>query len=99
MGIQRSFPFSPGAVPAWPVIAKKLQHVGESHVIRMIDGLPAFPDEVPTDDWQELRISLNGGMVTLKRTSSGELQCVTWGTDDPALLASWEKLCACLAEC
>ncbi|QEL19662.1 hypothetical protein PX52LOC_06739 [Limnoglobus roseus] len=62
----------------------------------MIDGLPAFPDEVPADDWQELRLSLTGGMITIRRTGA-DFRCVTWGTSDDGLRHSWDKLCLALA--
>lgn len=93
MGIERSFTFPGGSGPTWPQIAAKLGQLGETPVLRMIDGLPAFPDEIPEESWQELRIGLSGGMVTVRRSGPGSLTCVTWGTADPALNASWERCC------
>ena len=35
-------------------------------------------------------------MVTLRRTGP-DLRCVTWGAQDPALQASWDKFCWAVA--
>lgn len=101
MGVEREIRF-PAGVPGWAAVTARLNEVGESPVVRMIDGLPAFPDEVPQDNWQELRIGLTGGMVTLHRAESG-IRIVTWGTDDPALarardLVSWAVAAAGFGE-
>jgi hypothetical protein len=89
MGLERAIP---ATTPFdWPRLVARLGALGESPILRMIDGLPAFPDEVPPDEWRELRIGLTGGMVTLRRTSDG-YACVTWGTADPALEASTDRL-------
>ena len=69
---------------------------GEAPAVRMIDGQPAFPDEVPEPGWRELRVGLAGGMVTLRRTGS-EVRVVTWGTADPVLTRSWDRLCWAVA--
>lgn len=97
MGIQRTIRFPGHAVPEWPSVTAKLVEAGESPVLRMIDGMPAFPDETPPSDWRELRIGLSGGMVTVKRTSDAEIACVTWGTGEPNLVASWNRLCEAFA--
>lgn len=89
MGLERTIPATKPL--AWPMLVQRLTAIGESPVLRMIDGLPAFPDEIPSDDWKELRIGMAGGMVTLRRTTDG-YSCVTWGTADPRLQASTEQL-------
>jgi hypothetical protein len=95
MGLERTIP---ATTPLdWPLLAARLNALGEAPVLRMIDGLPAFPDEFPPDDWRELRIGLAGGMVTLRRTSDG-YSCVTWGTADPALQASTDRLVRAIGE-
>lgn len=71
----------------WPTVAARLAVAGHPAVVRMIDGLPAFPDEVPEANWQELRLGLPGGMVTVRRIPGG-VRLVTWGTDDPALISA-----------
>jgi hypothetical protein len=85
MGVQSSFRFP--AVPSWDAIRTKIAESGDPPVVRMIDGLPAFPDEVPPDGWGEVRIGLAGTMITLRRTGDG-IDVVTWGTADPALDAA-----------
>jgi hypothetical protein len=95
VGIERVVRFR-GTVPEWPAVAAKLGEVGEAPAVRMIDGLPAFPDEVPAPGWQELRVGLAGGMVTLRR-AGGEVRVVTWGVADPGLTRSWDRLCWAVA--
>ena len=89
MGTERVVRFRPGTSPGWPEIAAKLAESGETPVLRMIDGLPAFPDEVPDPAWRELRVGLTGGMVTLRRDVDA-VRCVVWGGDDPAMRAALE---------
>ena len=86
MGVERAVTFA-GPPPGWPDVAARLSAAGCPAAVRMIDGLPAFPDEVPADDWRELRLALPGGMVTVRRTADG-VRLVTWGTDDPGLAAA-----------
>ena len=88
MGVQRVVTFSAGE-PTWQAVAAKLAEAGESPPIRMIDGLPAFPDEQPEDGWRELRLGFAAGMVTVARGPGG-WRFTVWGTDDPALLRAQE---------
>jgi hypothetical protein len=88
MGVQRVVAFAAGE-PTWPAVSAKLAAAGESPQVRMIDGLPAFPDEQPEDGWRELRLGFAAGMVTIAR-GGGEWRFTVWGTDDPALLAALE---------
>lgn len=92
MGAQRTIRFPAGRSPDWPAVAARLAEIGKPAVLRMIDDLPAFPDEVPDSEWRELRIGLPGGMVTLRRTPDG-FAVVTWGDRDLALSESWDDLC------
>ena len=78
-------------MPSWERMVSVLRDSGESPIIRMIDGLPAFPDEIPTESWKELRLGLTGGMVTVRR-SAVEMTCVCWGTDDEGLKQSFENV-------
>ena len=91
MGVQLSVTF-PAGEPTWPAVAAKLAEAGVAPVVRMIDGLPAFPDEQPEEGWRELRLGFPAGMVTLARDPAG-WRCVVWGTDDPALHRA-QSLCA-----
>lgn len=96
MGIERTI-HAPNAPLEWPKLAARLRELGGTPILRMIDGLPAFPDEVPADDWRELRLGLAGGMVTVRRTSDG-YSCVTWGTADAALQQSSDALVRAIGE-
>ena len=87
MGLDVTIRFPAGGVPAWGAVKQQLARVGEAAAIRMIDGLPAFPDESPEGEWRELRLSLSAGMVTLRR-SGDSLSCVVWGNADADLLAA-----------
>jgi len=95
MGVQTSYRFPTGPVPGWEAIRAAIAGSRDSPVVRMIDGLPAFPGESPPDDWKEVRIGLGGAMVTLRRTAAG-IDVVTWGTADPALASATERVAAAL---
>jgi hypothetical protein len=97
MGMDRTIRFPTAPIPAWDAIRANLVRVGEGAQLRMIDGLPAFPDEVPEPGWRELRVGLAAGMATV-RSGPGVLTCVVWGNADPELRSGWDKLCwACAA--
>jgi hypothetical protein len=63
----------------------------------MIDNLPAFPDEEPEPGWRELRVSLGGGMLTLRR-EPGRWSVVVWGNADEALRRDQDLLARVCAE-
>jgi hypothetical protein len=90
MGLSRTIPL-PSSQPTWQAVVDRLNTLGETPVVRMIDGLPAFPDETPPDDWRELRVTLSGGMITVKRDATS-WTLVTWGTADAALSAAEARL-------
>ena len=96
MGMDQTVTF-PGAAPEWPAVATRLAGRGFSVQVRMIDGLPAFPDEEPPADWRELRIGTDAGMVTLRRTPEG-VACVTWGSADDGLRRLWDAVAWALAD-
>src|SRR5580692_6736515 len=91
MGLDCTVRFSAGVVPAWEAIKGQLARVGELAPLRMIDGLPAFPDESPEPNWRELRIGFPAGMVTLRRNAD-TLACVIWSNADAALLAARDRV-------
>jgi hypothetical protein len=94
MGFQRTIE---SAVPiTWPAVKNTLLRLGEQPVLRMIDGLPAFPEEIPADDWKELRIGLSGEMVTLRRSARG-YECVSWGSPTGVLKRSLDAVCVAVA--
>ncbi|MFO0801343.1 MAG: hypothetical protein U0804_28085 [Gemmataceae bacterium] len=97
MGLQRSVRYTPGTAPGWDAVLGHLGRVGVPAAVKMIDGLPAFPDEVPEPGWKELRVGTPGGMVTL-RSAPDAVTCVVWGNADARLRADWDALCwACAA--
>ena len=97
MGQDRTVRFRAGHVPAWDAIKQRLFRVGEPGTLRMIDGLPAFPDETPEPGWNEVRVAAGGPKLTVRR-GSDSLACVVWGNADAALLASWNNFVwACAA--
>lgn len=83
----------PTPMPDWRTIASRLSFAAP---LRMIDGLPAFPDEEPPADWQELRVMLPAGMVTLRRVADG-VQLVTWENVGAELLAQRDELAAAMS--
>lgn len=96
MGQDRTIRF-PTSPPTWEAIQGQLARIGEPAPLRMIDGLPAFPDETPEPGWRELRVGTTAGMVTIRR-GTDSLTCVIWGTADPALTAAWHAVIwACAA--
>jgi hypothetical protein len=97
MGLDRAIRFPTCETPSWDAIRAQLARVGEAAALRMIDGMPAFPDETPDPNWKELRIGTASGMVTVRR-APGVLTCVVWGNADAALNAAWSKVVwACAA--
>jgi hypothetical protein len=96
MGVERVVTF-PGAEPAWPAVRDRIAAAGGSVQMRMIDNLPAFPDEEPEDGWRELRLSLGGGMLTVRR-EPGRLRVVVWGNADEALRRDQDLLARACAE-
>lgn len=96
MGLDCTVRFA-GGVPTWDAVKSQLARVGEAAPLRMIDGMPAFPDESPEAGWRELRIGFAAGMVTLRRAADS-LTCVVWSSADAALLASRDAVAwACAA--
>ncbi|MFM7111651.1 MAG: hypothetical protein ACKO26_10955 [Planctomycetota bacterium] len=62
---------------ARPSVAKVLKSVSDAWCLRLVDGLPAFPDEAVPEEFNEIRLGLGGNMVTVKAVASG-LSLVTW---------------------
>src|SRR4051794_38267800 len=95
MGMENKVPLA--APPPWPAVAARLTAKGLAAQIKMIDGQLAFPDEQPPEAWQELRVGLPGGMVTLRRVEDGVL-VITWGNAEEALRRSWQALTEAVVE-
>ncbi len=77
--------------PDWPHICAALAQFSPKGSLRMADGQLTFPGEEPSPDWQELRVALPSGMVTLKRTKDG-LDLITWGNISEELLSERNQL-------
>jgi len=92
MGMDRTIRFPPHHTPTWVAIRAQLGRVGEQATLRMIDGLPAFPDEELVPGWKEVRIGFSAGMVTLRAIPDG-FASVVWGNADSNLRSAWDKLC------
>lgn len=97
MGLACTVRFPGGPPPAWDAIKDRLAEVGEPAPLRMIDGMPAFPDETPERGWRELRVGTGPGMVTIRREADA-LHCLIWGNADAAFLAARDRVAwACAA--
>ena len=90
MGMERVISF-PAGTPEWSVIRDRLLSAGASPAMRMIDGMPAFPDETPEPTWSELRITLGAGMMTIRREPT-RLRVIVWGNADEGLLGDLESV-------
>jgi hypothetical protein len=96
MGMERVVTF-PGPEPTWPAVRDRIAAAGATVQMRMIDNLPAFPDEEPGPIWRELRVSLGGGMLTIRREAA-RWSVVVWGNADEALKRDQDLLArACAA--
>jgi len=80
-----------GPPPPWEAIRAELARNSLVASIKMIDGLPAFPDEEPEAGWRELRLGFPAGMVTIRRGLDRD-ECVTWGNADAALNEAWKAV-------
>jgi hypothetical protein len=78
--------------PAWADVAKFLAERGYPIQMRMIEGQLAFPDEMPAEPWQELRVATPArDMVTLRRDGN-RLALVVWGNATAELRQGWHAL-------
>lgn len=96
MGMEHIVQTSAGREPTWAALRDFLGSKGYPLQLRMINGELAFPDEEPPDDWRELRLSAQGGMITVRR-ESGRLLVITWGNADLALRQAWNVIAWALA--
>jgi hypothetical protein len=97
MGTQRTVRFVAGGAPTWDAVRGRLGRLGVPVTVKMIDGLPAFPDEVPEPGWHDLRVGTPNGMISL-RSGPDSLTCVIWGNAADALRVDWDAVCwACAA--
>lgn len=71
----------PTPTPTWSIIRERLIAHGHTPQMRLIDGMPAFPDEDPPEAWREIRISFGGEMISI-RNQGNTWDLVTWGNAD-----------------
>ncbi len=91
MGMDQSVTFPQGPGPRWRNVNDLLAKRGFPVQVRMIDGELALPDEIPPEDWRELRVGTPQGMITVKR-DAGRVVFVTWGNADATLRQAWNAL-------
>ena len=97
MGVEVTVTFDAGAVPSWAACRESLNQHGIPVQMRMIDGMPAFPDETPPEPWRELRVATAHGMVTIRRDHD-RIAFVTWGNADAEMVRAWNALIWTFAE-
>lgn len=90
MGMERRILYAEQP-PRWEQIASALAERQYPVEMRMIDGELAFPDEMPPESWQELRVGTPQGMITLRREGEA-LTVVTWGNADTSMQQAWNAL-------
>ena len=88
MGMELTVTFGK-STPSFEAILTRWKHAGIPIAIRMIDGLPAFPDEIPGDEWNEIRVSTSAGMLTLRRAKD-RIMLTVWGNADAELIRHWK---------
>ena len=86
-----------GPPPSWPAVRDLLARRGLTMKMRMIDGMPSFPDEEPPEGWQEIRMAAADGMVTIRRDGN-RLAFVTWGNASRRVLQAANALAWAFAE-
>ena len=97
MGLEQRVLFSVRQTPPWQAVSALLSQSGFPVVLRMIDGQLAFPDEIPGESWQELRLGTPQGMVTVRREAD-QVSFRTWGNADGSQLEAWNALAWGFAE-
>ena len=97
MGMEQTVSFAAKTPPAYAAVRDFLSQRGFPLQMGMIDGQLAFPDELPEDNWRELRVRTAQGMVAL-RCEGERLSFVTWGNADTAMVQAWNALVWAFAE-
>lgn len=65
--------------------------------VRMADGELTMPDEVPPDEWKEIRLGTPSGMVTLVRRGRDVL-VVAWGNATDPMQRAWNAVAWAVAK-
>jgi hypothetical protein len=97
MGMEQSISFAGQAIPPYVAVRDFLGQRDFPLQIGMIDGQLAFPDELPEENWHELRLRTPQGMATVRREAE-RLVFITWGNADAAMLQAWNALVWAFAE-
>lgn len=97
MGMQRTVEFADEPTLDWPALQTHLAESGVEVQMRMIDNLPAFPDEQPPAGWGDLRVAVAGQMITLRKDGR-LLHVITWGNADAGLQEAAGEIAAACAE-
>lgn len=91
MGMQQTVTFADRPIPSYPAVRDFLAQRDFPLQMGMIDGQLAFPDELPKENWHELRLRTPQGMVTVRRDGE-RLVFVIWGNADAAMRQAWNTL-------
>lgn len=81
---------------AKPTLENALASIDDDWKLRLVDGLPAFPDEILPSDFNEIRLALCGSMVTVVSESFG-YRLVTWSNISPEFHEAVNRLAETLA--
>jgi hypothetical protein len=96
MGMDQKVVFATEKMPTWSMVVEIFARRSLPLQLRMIDGELSFPDEIPGANWRELRVSVTGGMMTLRRDADG-VTLVIWGNADAEVRRAWNGLTWALA--
>ena len=91
MGMEKCVSFAGKTIPSYSAVRDFLSDRAFPLQMGMIDGQLAFPDDMPQENWRELRLRTPQGMVTVRRDAE-RLVFVTWGNADAAMLQAWHAL-------
>ncbi len=80
-----------GSALEWPAFVVALAEYRLAPVVRMIDGLPAFPDEIPGEGWREVRVSAADGMITIHASPTG-YRFTIWNDTASSFVNAWQTL-------
>lgn len=91
MGQEQTVSFAGKTIPSFVAVRDFLAQRGFPLQMGTIDGQLAFPDELPSEDWRELRLRTPQGMVTVRREAE-RLAFVVWGNADASMIQAWNAL-------
>jgi hypothetical protein len=83
------------AAPALRDVLARLAAAAPAAVIAMVDGALVMPTAPPPTAWNEVRLRLPAGMVTLRRHVRG-VAVVVFGNADATMVAAQEAVAEAL---